>query len=56
MKLSQLLTAPNQLTLLRMMFVPFIVIDLVAGHYRGRSSCLSWPDSVTVWMDCWPGP
>src|SRR6202166_5081403 len=34
MKLSQLLTAPNQLTLLRMMFVPFIVIDLVAGHYR----------------------
>ncbi len=34
MKLSQLLTAPNQLTLLRMMFVPFIVIDLVGGHYR----------------------
>jgi cardiolipin synthase (CMP-forming) len=34
MKLSQLLTAPNQLTLLRMMFIPFIVIDLVAGHYR----------------------
>jgi len=33
-KLSQLLTAPNQLTLLRMMFVPFIVINLVAGHYR----------------------
>ena len=34
MKFSQLLTAPNQLTLLRMMFVPFIVIDLVAGHYK----------------------
>ena len=34
MKLSQLLTAPNQLTLLRMMFVPFIVINLVAGHYQ----------------------
>jgi cardiolipin synthase (CMP-forming) len=33
-KLSQLLTAPNQLTLLRMMFVPFIVINLVAGHYK----------------------
>jgi cardiolipin synthase len=33
-KLSQLLTAPNQLTLLRMGFVPFIVIDLVAGHYK----------------------
>ncbi len=34
MKLSQLLTYPNQLTLLRMMFLPFIVINLVSGHYR----------------------
>ena len=34
MKLSQLLTYPNQLTLLRMMFLPFIVIHLVNGHYR----------------------
>lgn len=34
MKLSQVLTAPNQLTLLRMIFVPFIVIHLVDGHYR----------------------
>ena len=33
MKLSQILTAPNQLTLLRMLFVPFIVIHLVDGHY-----------------------
>lgn len=33
MKLSQFLTAPNQLTLLRMIFVPFIVIHLVEGHY-----------------------
>jgi cardiolipin synthase len=32
-KLSQLLTFPNQLTLLRMMFLPFIVINLVEGHY-----------------------
>jgi len=32
-KLSQLLTAPNQLTLMRMMFVPFVVIKLVEGHY-----------------------
>jgi len=32
MKFSQLLTAPNQLTLLRMMFVSFFVMDLVAGH------------------------
>lgn len=34
MKLSQILTAPNQLTLLRMIFVPFIVIHLVDGHYK----------------------
>ena len=33
MKLSQLLTAPNQITLMRMMFVPFVVIDLVERHY-----------------------
>lgn len=33
MKLSELLTAPNQLTLLRMIFVPFIVIHLVSGRY-----------------------
>lgn len=33
MKISQVLTAPNQLTLLRMIFVPFIVIHLVDGHY-----------------------
>ena len=33
MKLSELLTAPNQLTLMRMMFVPFVIINLVEGHY-----------------------
>ena len=33
MKLSQLRTAPNQLTLLRMLFLPFIVISLVDEHY-----------------------
>jgi cardiolipin synthase (CMP-forming) len=33
MKVSQLLTAPNQLTLLRMLFLPFIVISLVDRHY-----------------------
>lgn len=33
MKLSQVFTAPNQLTLLRMIFVPFIVIHLVDGRY-----------------------
>jgi cardiolipin synthase len=33
LKFSQVLTAPNQLTLLRMIFVPFIVIHLVDGHY-----------------------
>ncbi len=33
MKRSQIFTAPNQLTLLRMVFVPFIVIHLVEGRY-----------------------
>jgi len=33
-KLSQILSFPNQLTLMRMMFLPFIVIRLVEGHYR----------------------
>ena len=33
MKVSQLFTAPNQLTLLRMLFLPFIVINLVDDHY-----------------------
>lgn len=33
MKISQVFTAPNQLTLLRMAFVPFIVIELVDGRY-----------------------
>jgi len=32
-KLSQVLSAPNQLTMLRMVFVPFIVIHLVEGRY-----------------------
>lgn len=34
MRLSQLLSAPNQLTLLRMLFLPFIVIALVDEHYK----------------------
>jgi cardiolipin synthase (CMP-forming) len=33
MKISQVFTAPNQLTLLRMVFIPFIVIELVEGRY-----------------------
>jgi cardiolipin synthase (CMP-forming) len=33
LKLRQILTAPNQLTLLRMIFVPFVVIHLVDGRY-----------------------
>jgi cardiolipin synthase (CMP-forming) len=32
-KLSQILSFPNQLTLMRMMFLPFIVIKLVEGYY-----------------------
>ncbi len=31
--LRQLLTAPNQLTLLRFIFIPFIVINIVDGSY-----------------------
>lgn len=31
--LRQLLTAPNQITLLRFIFVPFIVINIVGGNY-----------------------
>jgi cardiolipin synthase (CMP-forming) len=34
MKISQLLTAPNQLTLMRMLFLPFILINLADRHYR----------------------
>jgi cardiolipin synthase len=34
MNLRQILTAPNQLTLLRMIFLPFIVINLVKGDYK----------------------
>lgn len=34
MKFSRLLNAPNQLTLLRMVFLPFIVNNLVDQHYR----------------------
>ena len=33
MKASDILTAPNQLTLLRLVFLPFIIIKLVEGHY-----------------------
>jgi cardiolipin synthase len=33
-KLSQLFTAPNQLTLLRMLFLPFIIINLLDRHYH----------------------
>jgi cardiolipin synthase len=35
MRLSQVLSAPNQLTLARMAFLPFVVIKLVEGHYQG---------------------
>ena len=34
MKLSTIFTAPNQLTLLRMIFLPFIVINLVKHDYK----------------------
>jgi cardiolipin synthase len=34
-RISQILTAPNQLTLARMAFLPFIVIKLLDHHYQG---------------------
>ncbi len=34
MNLREILTAPNQLTLLRMIFLPFIVIHLVNDHFK----------------------
>lgn len=34
MKLPPLLTAPNQLTLLRMVFIPFIVLSLIDHEYK----------------------
>ncbi|MFZ0798476.1 MAG: CDP-alcohol phosphatidyltransferase family protein [Terriglobales bacterium] len=34
MSLRQILTAPNQLTLLRMIFLPFIVINLVKHDFK----------------------
>lgn len=34
MSLHQILTAPNQLTLLRMVFLPFIVINVVKHDYK----------------------
>ena len=35
LRISQILSAPNQLTLARMAFLPFIVIKLLDHHYRG---------------------
>ncbi len=34
MRLSEILTAPNQLTLLRMVFLPFIILNLIDRHYK----------------------
>ena len=34
MKISQLLSAPNQLTLLRLIFIPFIIINIVDNNHR----------------------
>ena len=34
LQLSQIKTAPNQLTLLRLIFVPFIVNAVIEGHYH----------------------
>ncbi len=34
MNLRQILTAPNQLTLLRMIFLPFIIINIVKHDFE----------------------
>jgi cardiolipin synthase len=34
LRLSPILTAPNQLTLLRMVFIPFIVLSLIERNYK----------------------
>jgi cardiolipin synthase len=34
LKLAPILTAPNQLTLLRMVFIPFIVLSLIERNYK----------------------
>jgi hypothetical protein len=34
LRLSEILTAPNQLTLLRMVFLPFIILNLLDRHYE----------------------
>ncbi len=54
MKLSQIVTAPNQLTLLRMVFVPFIVIHLVDGHYLWALVVFVSPGSAMALMACSP--
>lgn len=35
LRVSQILSAPNQLTLARLVFLPFILIKLLDNHYRG---------------------
>jgi len=35
LRVSQILSAPNQITLARMVFLPFILIKLLDSHYRG---------------------
>jgi len=32
--IRQLRNAPNQITLLRLIFIPFIIINVIDGHYR----------------------
>ena len=34
-RVSQILTAPNQITLARLIFLPFVVIKLLDHHYQG---------------------
>lgn len=53
MKIRQLLLAPNQLTLLRLIFVPFIIINIVAHNWTwalGLLVAAGVSDGLDGWM------
>src|SRR6476660_2466227 len=50
--IRQLLLAPNQLTLLRLIFIPFIIINIV-GHNWGWALILLVAAGVSDGLDGW---
>ena len=56
MNFRQILTAPNQLTLLRMIFLPFIVINLVKHDFKWALALFILAGIATASMACWPAP